>query len=93
MKPTQVPGTDRGKVFVFALSTCVWCQKAKRLLLELGVAHEYIDVDLLEGEEQERTVAELRRWNPRVSYPTIVINEKICIRGCDERRIREELGS
>ena len=93
MKPTQVPGTDRGKVLMFAISTCVWCRKTKRLLESLGVAHEYIDVDLLEGEEKERVVAELRRWNPRVSYPTIVINEETCICGYDERRVREELGS
>ncbi|MBD3235878.1 MAG: glutaredoxin family protein [Candidatus Eisenbacteria bacterium] len=93
MKSTHVPGTNRGKVFMFAISTCVWCRKTKRLLKALGVAHEFIDVDLLEGEEKARAVAELRRWNPRASYPTLVIDEKICIRGYDERRIREELES
>ena len=93
MKPNQVPGTDRGKVLMFAISTCVWCKKTKRLLKSLGVAHEYIDVDLLEGDEKKHVVEELRHWNPRISYPTIVINDEICIRGYDERRIREELES
>ena len=46
-------GDHRGKVLLFTLSTCVWCRKTKRLLEELKVAYDYIDVDLLEENEQQ----------------------------------------
>lgn len=91
MNTIQVPGADRGKIVLYALSTCGWCKKAKKLLDELGVAYEYIDVDLLEGAEKEEALKEVRRWNPNPSYPTIVIKGEICIRGFDENRLREEL--
>ncbi|MGB9600306.1 MAG: glutaredoxin family protein [Myxococcota bacterium] len=79
------------KVFLFALSTCIWCKKTKALLNELGIKYDFIDVDLLEGEEKERIRNQMRRYNPQMSFPTIVIDDEICITGFDEKRIREVL--
>jgi len=78
------------KIFLFALSTCVWCKKTKKLLDELGVKYDYADVDMLSGEERKNTLNELEKWNPRGSFPTLIINDK-AILGYDEKRIREEL--
>ena len=39
-------------------------QKNKALLDELGVAYDYVDVDLLEGEEQEKALEDVRKFNP-----------------------------
>ena len=89
----RVEGRDAGHVMLYALSTCVWCKKTKRLLGELGVAYEYIDVDGLSREERTEVEKEIRRWNPRVSFPTIVLDESRAITGFDEERIRENLGS
>ena len=88
----HVSGKDRCKVELYALSTCIWCRKTKNLLSTLGVAYDYCDVDQLEGDVQTETEAEIMKWNPKVSFPTMVIHEQVCIVGFDEMKIREELG-
>ena len=85
-------GIDRGKVLLFTLSTCIWCRKTKRLLEELKVAYDYIDVDLLEENEQQEADRVLERWNPRLSYPTLVINDEEVILGFKEDQSRTRLG-
>jgi glutaredoxin-like protein NrdH len=89
---THVDGKDCGKVVFYGLSTCVWCKKTRRLLDDLGVAYDYVYVDLLDGEEQERAMAEVRRWNPNESFPTLVFNESSCVLGFDENGIRLAVG-
>jgi len=89
----DVPGTKKGDIVLFALSTCGWCKKTKKLLDDLGVAYKYVDVDLLEGEARKEVVAELERWNRNRSFPTMVINNDNCIIGFQEQKTREALGS
>ncbi len=89
---THVPGTDAGDVILYAISTCAWCRKVKRLLNVLGVDYHYVDVDNLVGNETVEVKDEVRRWNPACSFPTLVINDQDCIVGFDERKIREALG-
>lgn len=78
-------------VKLFAISTCGWCKRAKRLFEENAIAAEITEVDLLEGETKEKVRAEVSKFNPRLSYPTIVIGEEVVV-GFDEDRIRELLG-
>ena len=85
----HVPGKRKGKVMLYALSTCGWCKKTKKLFDSLGIEYHYIDVDLVEGEEKESLRKEIMRWNPRGSFPTIVVNDQICIVGYDEKKINE----
>ena len=92
MEPKHVEGINRGDVLLYALSTCVWCKKTKRLLDELGVEYYYIDVDLLEGEEKADVEKELIGWNKRKSFPTIIINNERALISFDEDEIREVLG-
>ncbi|MEM3445547.1 MAG: glutaredoxin family protein [Thermoplasmata archaeon] len=91
MSFTKVPGKNCGKVVIYALSTCGWCKKAKQLLKDKGVEFSYVDVDLLQGEEREKIVKEVEKWNPSVSFPTIVINDEVCIVGFQEQKIKEHL--
>ncbi|MCP8311583.1 MAG: glutaredoxin family protein [Candidatus Methylarchaceae archaeon HK02M1] len=88
---TIVKGRNIGDVFLFALSTCVWCMKTKKLLNNLGIEYSYIDVDLVEYDIKDEVVKELNRWNPSESFPTIVINNKKRIIGYNVDEI-EELG-
>jgi glutaredoxin-like protein NrdH len=88
----HVEGEKRGEVMLYALSTCVWCNKTKKLLSDLGVEYSYIYVDLLKGVERKRTLEEVRRHNPNVSFPTTVIDGERCIVGYKEREIKEALG-
>ena len=92
MEKKHVKGINRGDILIYTLSTCVWCKKTKRLLNDMGVEYYYIDVDLLQGEEKQKVVEEQRRWNPRGSYPTIVINDRNVITSYDKREIMEVLG-
>ena len=91
MKISHIAGKNKGKIILYTLSTCIWCKKTKQLLNSLGVAYEYIDVDLLMGEEKEKIVKEQEKWNPLCSYPTLVINDSRCIVGFKEDEIREVL--
>ncbi|HNX17141.1 MAG TPA: glutaredoxin family protein [Methanoregula sp.] len=86
--PVHVSGKDKGAIMLYALSTCQWCHKTKMLLEELGLAFDYDYVDLLSGSEQDTAMDELERWNPKGSFPTLIINNKRAIIGFKETEIR-----
>ena len=90
MKTEIVPGNNTSHtVTIYTLSTCGWCRKTKELLKDLGVQYEYIDMDKIEGLDQMTARAELKKYNPRASYPTLIIDEgKIVIIGFKEDEIR-----
>lgn len=92
MTMVHIEGEDKGNIILYALSTCVWCKKTKKLLTELGVDFHYIYVDLLKGDEIEKVMDEVKIHNPDCSFPTLVIDDKICIIGYNEVMIREALG-
>ncbi len=92
MKIEHVAGEDKGKIMLYALSTCGWCRKTKELLTELGIGFDFIYVDNLEDNDKDDTMEEVRTWNPRCSFPTLVINDKKCIVGYKEDQIKEALG-
>ena len=48
-------------------------------------------MDLLEGAEREKALDELKRFNPRCSFPSLVVNRSTCIIGFDEPKIKEAL--
>ncbi|MBN1376136.1 MAG: glutaredoxin family protein [Dehalococcoidia bacterium] len=89
MKIEHVEGTDVGKLMLYALSTCIWCRKTKQLLTDMGVAYDYVFVDLLTGQDKEDVVSTVTKWNPDCSFPTLVINEDKCIVGYKEKEIKE----
>ena len=91
MKTEHVAGRDRGPVLLYALSTCGWCRKTKELLQSLGVAYDFVYVDLLPPGEQEEALKAVEVFNPRCSFPTLVLGKKQCIVGFREGDIREAL--
>lgn len=62
------------KVDLYALSTCGWCKKTKRLLGDLDIEYRCIDFDLLSEEEKKDIKEQLKEYNPAISFPTIVID-------------------
>ena len=78
-------------VKLFTLSTCSHCKAAKELMKELGVEYDYTDVDLLQGEERQQTIDEVRKINQRLSFPTIVIGDTVIV-GNNPDEIRKALG-
>ncbi|MDD5038407.1 MAG: glutaredoxin family protein [Dehalococcoidales bacterium] len=91
MAVVHIPGKNSGHIMLYALSTCGWCQKTKKLLDDLGVAYDYEYVDHLDGDEREKAIKEIAVWNPSCSFPTVVINSETCIVGYKEDEIREAL--
>ena len=86
----KVPGEKKGYIFMFTLSTCIWCQKTKELLKSLGVKYEYVDVDLVEGAARDEVMADFTSKNPDSSFPTIVLDsgERVIL-GFQEAEIRD----
>jgi len=87
MDLVHVKGVKKGNVLLFALSTCGWCKKTRKLLEELGVDFNYIYVDLLEGSERKDALKQLEKWNPQLSFPTLVLNNERSIIGYDKESI------
>lgn len=67
------PGQKGPEIMIFALSTCVWCQKTKALLAQLGLEYRYLDVDLLMGADQQEAAALLETYNSSGSFPTLIV--------------------
>jgi len=90
---SKVAGTKDAihNIRFFGLSTCIWCRKTKALLDSLGVTYEFIYVDKLSGQEEAEIMQEVRRFNPAVTYPTLVIDNSKVIKGFRENEIRQEL--
>jgi glutaredoxin len=80
------------KVVLYALSTCAWCRRAKAFLDENDVEYELTYVDLLEGDEKKQVLDEVRKWNPRRSFPTVVIDDAKSVAGFKPDRLKEALG-
>jgi glutaredoxin len=83
--------TDSPEVKVYALSTCGHCKRAKQLLTDCNVDYDSVEVDLLDGDDRKAVLDEVRELNPRCSFPTIKINEKVIV-GYQEKEIKEALG-
>jgi len=91
MKFEHVDGVNKGKIVLYALSTCVWCKRTKQFLGNLGVKFDYIFVDHLKGDDRNSIMKDVEKWNPRCSFPTMVIDDKKCIVGFKEDEIKEAL--
>jgi glutaredoxin len=91
IKIEHVAGENKGKILLYALSTCGWCRKTKQFLEDLGVEYSYIFVDLLEEDDKDDIIKDVKKRNPRISFPTIIVNDEKCIIGFKEDEIREAL--
>ena len=78
-------------VKIYSLSTCSHCKQAKKFLGECTIKYEFIDVDTLQGEERKAILEDVRKFNPRCSFPTIIIGDKVVV-GYKEKEIKEALG-
>ena len=77
-------------VKVYSLSTCSHCRSAKKFLGECTIKYEFVDVDLLQGDERRAILEDIKKFNPRCSFPTIIIGDKVIV-GFKEHEIREAL--
>lgn len=78
-------------VMIYTLSTCSHCKSTKKLLDECTIQYDFVDVDLLEGDERKAILEDIKKVNPRCSFPTILIGSKVIV-GYKEKEIKEALG-
>ena len=79
------------KVKLYSLSTCSHCRATKRLLDECTVQYDFTDVDLLDRDEQTAILEDVKKLNPRCSFPTIIIGKTVIV-GYREAEIKHALG-
>jgi len=92
MQTTEVPGkSNKHSVLMYAISTCAWCKRAKKFLKDNDIEYEYVDVDLCSREDREKIREDILNRGGRLSYPTIVIDNRILLTGFQEDKIREAL--
>ena len=80
---------QKKKIRLYTLSTCPECKRLKKFLDENNIQYQLIEVDLLDSGEQWVTSKEVKKYNPAVTYPTLVIEEVML--GLDEKAIKESL--
>jgi glutaredoxin-like protein NrdH len=78
-------------VKLYSLSTCSHCKSTKKFLSDCTVVYDFVDVDLLQGEERKAILEDVKKFNPKCSFPTIIIGDKVIV-GFKENEIREALG-
>jgi glutaredoxin len=88
----KIAGRKTKDIMIFSLSTCFWCGKVEEFLKEQGVEFNVLIIDKLEGADQQEAVAEMSKYNPNMSFPTIVINngEKAII-GFDKEELTKQI--
>ncbi len=75
-------------VKIYSLSTCGNCRDTMNLLAQGGIEFTFIDVDTLEKDEKEKALAELKKVNPKCTFPTTVSGKGTII-GFDLRKLRK----
>lgn len=93
MQFSKVSGKENDhKVTLYALSTCVWCKLTKQFLNENGIEYEFIDVDMLEDEEKTKAHETITSKGGMLSYPTIIVDDRVVITGFRKDKLKEVLG-
>lgn len=92
MKFVKVPGKNKKhEVLMYAISTCVWCKQTKKFLKDNNIEYKYTDVDLCNEEDREKVRKDILNKGGSLSYPAIIIDNKILINGFRTDKIREVL--
>jgi len=78
-------------VKVYSLSTCRHCKSTKKLLSQCQVEYDVTDVDMLDKDEREAVLNDIRKLNPKCTFPTVIIGDKTVV-GYKEDEIKEALG-
>ena len=89
----HVTGADaKHRVRLYGLSTCGWCRDAREFLTKRGVDFDYAYVDLLEGDDLAAVVEEVKRWDPGLVFPVVVVDDAEAVVGFRPERLEEILG-
>ena len=79
------------QVKIYSLSTCSHCKSTKKMLSDCTIQYDFVDVDTFEGEERAAILEDVKKFNPKCSFPTVIIGNTVIV-GFKEKEIREALG-
>lgn len=79
------------KVTLYSLSTCAYCNAIRKMFTDLEVEHTCFEADTMDKEERNNALKELKKINPKCSFPTVVIDDMV-ITGYQAQEIKEQLG-
>ena len=92
MDISKVSGkNNKHKVFVYALSTCVWCKMTKQYLNDHNIEYEYVDVDLCNEEDKQKIHEAIQSKGGMLSYPTTIVDDNVVITGFRKDQLKEAL--
>jgi len=78
-------------ITLYSLTTCGFCQAIKKMLDDLNISFRCIQADELSEEDRSRVISELRKVNPKCSFPTVVIDDEVVV-GYKVQEIKEIIG-
>ena len=70
---------EQTPVWLYSLSTCSMCKELKQVLSKHNIGYETIDVDRLGKEEQTEILDILKGYNPKLSFPTLVVGDEVIV--------------
>ena len=76
---------------MYALSTCVWCKRAKKFLKDNHIAYEYVDVDRCSREDLQKVHQDILNRGGSLTYPTIIIDDKVLMTNLKEDELMKVL--
>jgi len=92
MKIVKIAGErNKHKVLLYAISTCAWCKMTRKFLEDNKVEYEFVDVDLCSDKDKEKIHENIRGKGGDLSYPTLIVDDKMLITGFHKDRIKEAL--
>ena len=92
MNISKISGkNNKHKVFLYTLSTCVWCKMTKQFLNENNIQYEYVDVDLEDEKNKQIIHNTVQKAGGMISYPTIIVDDKVVITGFRKDKLQEAL--
>jgi len=81
----------RKNITLYSLSTCIFCQAIKKMFDDLAISHTCIQADELLAADKKKVLHELKRVNPRCSFPTVVVDDEVVV-GYKIQEIKEKIG-
>jgi glutaredoxin-like protein NrdH len=64
---------------LYGLMSCAHCREMREFLVERSIPFNCVYLDLLIGDERSDTLRELRNINAEVTFPTMVIGDRVIV--------------
>ena len=66
--------TTAHSIVLYGLTTCAHCRRTIEFLEKNNISFDRVFVDTMEGETRADTLRKVKSYNPRISFPTIVVD-------------------